>query len=181
MKLVLLLVLCLCACKKPQAEDTSLEKGATVRLKDFSRKSFTIDGKEEWDLTAGEAYVFRKAESESKIVAYRIDLQQFDNGKKTGRLKAERGEIDYKNKVLHLTGNVSFIDPERNISSDKLTYQMETKVLESDASVLLIEAGTTTHCRRGITVNRETNVQICRAPAVVRITRSGDSKGFQDL
>ncbi|MCE9600087.1 MAG: LPS export ABC transporter periplasmic protein LptC [Spirochaetia bacterium] len=177
----LLLILCLCTCGKPQAEDSGLEKGASIRLKDFSRKSFTIDGSEEWDLTAGEAYVFRKADAESKIVAYNLDFQQFDGGKKTGRVKAERGEIDYKNKVLHLSGKVSFVDPERSVSSEKLTYQMETKILESDASVLLVESGTTTHCRRGITVNRETNVQVCRAPAVVRITRSGDSKGLEDL
>jgi len=175
-------VLILPACKKNITSTSDYrEQGADIRLRDFDRKSYTIDGKEEWDLAAQEAYVYRTEDKESRIIVYGVDFQQYENGKKTGRIKAERGDIDYKKKLLNLSGKVTFVDPTRSVSSEHLTYAMEDKILESKDSVLLVEGTTTTHCRRGITVNRETNVQVCRAPAVLRITREGDQKGFEDL
>ncbi len=184
MKRLCILLLVLAGCQRSPLQDDSLEKGASIRLKDFSRKSFTIDGKEEWDLKAREAYIYRtagSAEKESRIIAYGLEFQQFDKGKRTGLIKAERGEIDYKKKALNLTGKVSFADDKRRVESEELKYTMEDKVIESSASVLLVEAGSTTHCRKGITVNRSTNVQTCRMPAVIRVTRPGDKQGFEDL
>lgn len=179
MKLALLTLAVLLACGKTPEESDVLEKGASIRLKNFSRKSFTMDGREEWDLGSEDAYIFRDGDKESRIIAYNLTFQQFEKGKKTGLVKAARGEIDYKNKILYLSGKVEFKDPERQVSSEKLTYKMDEKILETTESVILIEAGSTTHCRRGITVNRETNVQVCRSPAIVRVQRSNG--GFEEL
>lgn len=177
----LLLILLFAACQKDPLQDDSLEKGASIRLKNFSRKSFSIDGKEEWDLQAKEAYIFRSGDKESRIVAYGLDFKQFDKGRRTGLIQAERGEIDYKKKVLNLAGKVSFTDDKRTVQSEELKYTMEDKILESTASVLLVEGASTTHCRKGISVNRSTNVQVCRSPAVTRVSRPGDKQGFEDL
>ncbi len=179
MKSILLTLAFLLACGKTPEESDVLEKGASIRLKNFSRKSFAIDGVEEWDLASKDAYIFRQGEKESRIIAYQLNFQQFEKGRKTGLVTAERGEIDYENRILHLSGKVEFKDAERHVKSEQLTYNMNEKILETTESVVLIEAGSTTHCRRGITVNRETNVQVCRSPAIVRIQRSNG--GFEEL
>lgn len=176
------LLLFLCAslsCAKPALDSDAREQGADIRLVNFSRKSFTIDGKEEWDLASKDAYIYREGEKETKIVAYGLNFQQFEKGRKTGFVTAERGEIDYANKILYLSGSVEYKDRERQVTSGQLTYKMDEQILETNESVVLIEAGSTTRCQRGITVNRETNVQTCRSPAIIRLQRSNG--GFEDL
>lgn len=179
MRLLALTLSVMLACGNAPEESDVREKGASIRLKNFSRKSFSLAGTQEWDLASEDAYIFREGDKESRIVAYNLNFQQFEKGRKTGLVTAERGEIDYKNKILYLSGKVLFKDAARQVSSEKLTYKMEEKLLETNESVVLIEAGATTHCRRGITVNRDTNVQVCRAPAIVRVQRSNG--GFEDL
>ncbi len=143
------------------------EKDANIRINNFIRQSVTPEGKTEWILKAEESYLFRKNQAESRISVYGFEFLQYDTkGKRTGRLTADRGEVNYEEQKLHLTGNVVFLDDSgRTITAPNMDYDMETKILTSDDAVKILENNLTTICRKGIVVEKEKNRQVCRFPS----------------
>ncbi len=167
----LLFLLCLpFSCEKGYRveEDRSREPGASVRINNLSREAVTAEGLLEWRLKAADAYLFRSNGSgESKIIVYGFNMEQFDRDRGSlGVVTGDRGEVDYANRVIHLTGNVAFNDGTgKSVTGGKMDYNMEEKMLVSDSPVVLTDSGVITHCRKGIIIDKEKGQQICKSPA----------------
>jgi len=163
------------------------EIGESLRLFRFTRQSVTGDGKIEWELRAEEAYLYNQNETRSKIIAYDFAFDQYevDSGKKSGVITAKRGEIDYQKKRLQLDGDVVFQETSgRRVSSESMSYDMETEVVTSDVLVTIVEGGRTTNCTRGVIIDRQSEKEICKGPNILQIHRPkgpGDEEDFDDI
>lgn len=180
-----LLTLCSIGCGETYrtVEDRSLEKGATVKLGSFQREALDPDGKPLWELKGKEAYIFEKKRQQTKLVAYGFSFRQFNPaGQVVAEVSAVRGEVDYTQKQLHLTGNVTFKGRARTITAQKMSYDIEEKVVTSDSEVVIQERNLYTRCARGVVVYQKTEKQICKGPAGTHSGQSGKSgSGVDDI
>lgn len=162
----LLLTFFSCAEETRTIEDRSLEKGADVKISNFYRLSLDEAGRKEWEITAGEAYIFTNKKETSQIIAYNFTFRQFsEDGKILTNINAVRGEVDYIDNKLYLTGDVKYVGSNnRIITSSKMEYDKEEQVISSTAPVTITDKTVITKCLKGIRVEQETNRQICIKP-----------------
>jgi len=179
-----ILILAISSCRESYdiVREDSLEKEANVRISNFTRYNQTVSGRKIWKLTAKEAYLYRQDQTESKIIVYNFSFEQFnENEQSTGLLTADRGEVNYQDQKMLLTGNIVSTDETgRLLRGQKMTYDIESKILSSDETVTIIEKGLSTVCRRGVLVDRESGRQICRSPAGEHVRTQG-SQDFDDV
>lgn len=155
-----------CGEKFEVLQEEAREPDATVRLSAFTRRSYKPDGSAEWKLIAEEAFVYQEDSEESRIIAYNFEFIQFDEmGLEDLRVKGFRGDVDYENDMLYLEGGIEYIDSERTIRSEQMSYSMTEEILDTTEPVILVEEGLYTNCRGGIRVERKAERQICRMPA----------------
>lgn len=149
-------------------EEQVREPGATIRIKDFVRESIRADGRTEWRVDAGEAFIFDRGEEDNRVIAYEFRFVQYDDqGKVMDRLIAERGEIDYNAAIVKVSGAVRFWSASgRQVEAESLEYDRETQILQSEQPLKIIERGNVTLCQRGAEIDNQNNRQLCRAPVV---------------
>lgn len=165
-------------------EENAREKGANIRLNNFTRTSVKVDGTPEWQVDAREAYIYQKEGKESNIITYDFEFKQFDDrGKVTSTLTAERGEINYEEQQLRLTGGVLYKSAEQTIETEKMRFDIETEIVSSDDPVKIIEGASVTRCRRGVVVDRPNERQVCKSPVglSVSVPGAGDGSGEIDI
>lgn len=167
----------------PTVEDQSMEKGAAVKLGKFHRQAMAAAGHLAWELRGSEAYIFEKKRKQTRIVAYGFEFKQYDEkGKAIATVRAVRGEVDYDAKKLYLTGSVEFENDARRIMSQKMQYDIEEKIVTSDAPVVISERNLYTRCTRGIFVDQKSQRQVCRGPAGTHTRPAGKSEsGIDDI
>ena len=83
-------------------------------------------------------------------------------------MHAERAEVDYKAQLMRMRGDVRSQAGSRQVSSEALTYNMETKILESDQAVVINDQGLYTRCAAGATIDTKRNRQVCRGSTVIK-------------
>lgn len=185
-----ILILCIligipaaCGESYPTIPDQSLEKGASIRMGNFYRESLTTEGKKAWDLQAEEAYIYRRNRQISSIIAYNFHFRQYDEREKViARIQAIRGEIDYNNNILYLTGDVVYSgSSHRTIESDKMEFDRESGIIRSQLPVTIRDRGLYTHCSRGIEVDQKNERQICKGSAGVHSRRPSSDGGVDDI
>ena len=162
-------------------DDRSLEKGAAVKLGSFHRQAIAAAGHRAWELRGSEAYIFEQKRKQTRMVAYGFEFKQYDEkGKTIATVRAIRGEVDYEAKRLYLTGNVEFENNARTILSQKMQYDLEEKIVTSDAPVVISERNLYTRCAGGIRVDQKTQRQVCRGPSGTHTRPPGKSEGGVD-
>ena len=157
------------------------ETGANIRLNNFVRNSVLVTGEREWNVTATEAYIYQTDGKETNIIAYEFEFTQFDEkGKVHSTLTAERGEIDYEEQKMHLSGEVLYKSSEQIIETEKLAYEIETEVVTSDVHVRIREGSSVTNCRKGVVVDRLNERQVCKSPVGLSISTPGTGSEGND-
>ena len=181
----LLLTFFSCADETRTIEDRSLEKGADVKISNFYRLSLDEAGRKEWEITAGEAYIFTNKKETSQIIAYNFTFRQYsEDGKILADISAVRGEVNYTENKLFLTGDVKYTgNNNRVITSSKMEYDKEEQVITSTAPVLITDRTIVTKCLEGIRVEQETNRQICIRPEGFYKSRKTEKSepAFEDI
>jgi LPS export ABC transporter protein LptC len=170
------------SCNKdfPLIHEDTREKGANVRISDFKRHSVLTDGTPQWYLQSKEAYLFTEKNINTKIIVYEFNMDLFDaSGNPSGTITAFRGELNYEEKTINLEGDVEVDDGAgRILQAQKMSYNTETEIIETESEVVLTENGMKTVCRRGIVVDKTKNRQLCRSPIGYKMTdESGESSG----
>lgn len=158
--------------------ENTRENGGAVRLGKFRRESMTVQGIRQWVVTAEEGYIFG-LDKESRIVTYNFHFSSFDSeGKLSGEIDAKRGEIDYEKRTIRVDGDVNYKDAGgKLIKTTELTYDMDSKIVESVKPVVIFDEGTTTNCKRGIWIDNENEKQICRSPDAVNVDTGKKKQG----
>ncbi len=152
-------------------QEDAREKGANVRLNRFTRSAVSVDGAPEWFLEAKEAYIYQKDGKETEIIAYDFKFTQYDpQGKVQSTVTAERGEIDYVEQQLRLSGGVLYRSAGQIIETETMRYDIETSIVSSDSPVVIREGSSVTNCGRGVVVDRVNERQVCKAPAGLSIS-----------
>ena len=152
------------------------ETGESIRLYKFDRQSVDDSGRTMWDMNAEEAYIFRKNDTETKIVAYNFHFVQYSTttGKIQTDLQAGRGEIDNDSNKVFLSGGVVFKEtPTRYGETSSMEYDMGTKIITSNEKVVIYDDGRTTRCLKGIEVDKENEREVCKGPAVIQRQQEG--------
>ena len=162
------------------------ETGESIRLYKFERQSVDESGRTLWDMKAEEAYIFRKDDTETKIVAYNFHFIQFSTttGKIQTDLQAGRGEIDNEGNKVFLSGGVVFKEtPTKYGETSSMEYDMGTKIISSNEKVVIYDDGRTTRCLKGIEVDKENEREVCKGPAVIQRKLEGadESQDQNDL
>ncbi len=160
-----------CEVKYRILEDDAREKGASVRITNFRRESVDNSGKPIWYLKAEDAYLYRGDgdTKESRIIVYGFVMTQYDSsGATLGDLSGERATVDYENQTVHVEGHVKYIEgPAKSIESEYMDYDMLSKILTTDAPVIIRENNIYTKCRSGVIVEKEIERQVCKNPSGV--------------
>lgn len=160
------------------------ESGEMVRLYQFERQSANESGDTEWIMTAEEAYIFRSKDQDSKIIAYNFKFSQFniEDKKLQTMLTAGKGEIDYEKKKVFLTEGVTFKDSKnRYAEGSSMEYSMETKIVNSNEKVILIDDGRRTVCLKGVEIDRENEREVCKGPNIIHRQEEGSGQEFNEL
>ena len=160
------------------------ENDASIRIKDFRRESILTDGTRQWYVKADEAFIYQEGNQPSRIIAYQFHFEQYDaKGNITNRIEAERGEIDQDDEMFYLSGDVVFVNGEKNrtVRAEEVEYDRIEEVLTSEKSLVIEEAGLTTRCTRGAEVDNFNNRQVCRGPVVLSVSETGRSQDPGDI
>lgn len=138
----LILVLIFSFCKKNNSIriENEKESGSTISLRNFKRDAFDAKGKLLWILKSEEAFVYVK---ENKSIFYKLDFDEYKDGKISSELKSDRGEIDQKEKKLTLKGNIILTTADKKVLlTEELFYDLNEEKLHTDKEVKILMKGT---------------------------------------
>lgn len=155
-------------------QEDARESGATVRLQNFQRQEVSADGKQRWWIEAEEAFIYMNANKQEKLIVYNFIFLEFDDaGHLRNDVRAHRAELDYQKQLMYINGNIKSIGGSRSIQAEALTYNMQTKIMETDQPVIISDEGLYTRCSRGATIDTERNRQVCRGSTVIKESKPG--------
>ncbi len=129
-------------CKKENATKVSgsTEVGSTITLRNFSRDAFDLEGNLKWKLFAKETFFFVK---ESKTILYDVFVEQYEKGKVTASIKADKGEILQKDGLMKVYGNILLKTHDGKIlEGEELLYNTQDETIQSDKRIKIISQGT---------------------------------------
>jgi LPS export ABC transporter protein LptC len=139
-----------------------------VSIRNFTRISYKSDGSLEWTLDAGESFVYPV---EDRTILYDLIFRQFEEGKLKSSLEGKRGEVNHTNKELIIKGSIHLVtEDKKELFTEELNYNLETKELKSDTDVKILSGGTIIE-GRGLRAEKELNRFTILKPKA--ITRDG--------
>lgn len=142
MKYLFFIFIIFYSCKKNNSlrVENEKESGSTISLRNFKRDAFNDKGKLLWVLKSEEAFVYVK---ENKSIFYKLDFDEYKEGKISSELKSDRGMIDQKEKKLILTGNIILTTSDKKIlKTEELFYDLNEEKLSTEKEVQIIMKGT---------------------------------------
>jgi LPS export ABC transporter protein LptC len=169
MRLFLIILLLLgvsCKDKKYLRIEEEKESGSMISMRDFSRISYTKDGKLEWKLLGKESYIFP---TDNRTIVYGFEFYQYDGGKYKSYLTGKRGEINHSTKSVVLEGEVNLKTEDGKIlKSENLNYNLDEKTLSTDSEVVIYSDGTTIR-GKGLRADRGLNKYTVLKPTAITV------------
>ncbi len=139
----------------------------------------TREGVRNAHLVADTVYLMDEGSS-AHLRHYTVDFYD-DRGDRTSVLTADDGVYDMQTGDMRASGDVVVVDPEgtRQLTTEELRYDSETRMLESDSSFTLVR-GRDTLRGTGFVTNPGLDSLTTRRPAVVSPPEEEETEGSGD-
>ena len=166
-----------------EVEQNGVEDAASIYLDNFTRESSDLNGNKKWLIHAKKAFVYLDGSDQSRLIVYNFQFTEYDDtGKMRNTVTANRGEIDYTQKLLYLDGQVVSQNTfGRTVRSEKMQFNMETKIFTSNVEVHIIDKFTSLICANGARIDMENNKQVCLGPTVIKQETNEPQENAVDL
>ena len=151
------------------------ESGSTISIRNFKRNAFDEQGNLIWELKSEESFVYVL---ENRTIFYTILFDQYEKGKRTTSVTAERGEVNHTTKKLTLKGKIVLkSDNSKTLTTEELLYDIDAKKLSTDSSVVVSGNGTVI---RGIGLRADKGLNKITILKPIAVTHGGSSPFKKD-